>query len=219
MLRNTSFLVLLVVSITSPGCGPADTVTIQGCGATFPAPMYKRWFLEFYKQHPNIRVNYQAIGSGAGVQQFEEGLVQFGATDDALDEKKLKDIAKKLDIQAVLQIPLTGGSIALCYNLPGIDPATNLKLTRKAYIDMLLGKITYWDDPAIYATNPTVNLPHLEMTFIRRADSSGTTAVFTIKIKLTAKEIAAHKSDKTSIRALAFAVLDYPKEFSDRRIN
>src|SRR5262245_27738400 len=90
--------VLLLTALVgaAAGCGPSDTVTIQGCGATFPAPLYKRWFLEYYKQNPNVRVNYQAIGSGAGIQQFEEGLVLFGATDEALKAERLKDIAVKL---------------------------------------------------------------------------------------------------------------------------
>src|SRR5262245_52465142 len=156
------------------GCGPADTVTIQGCGATFPAPIYQRWFLEYYLAHPDVRVNYQAIGSGAGIQQFREALVHFGATDEALKADALKDIAAKLSKRdgrtvELIQVPLTGGSVAICYNVPG-NPT--LKLSRKVYIDMLLGEITHWDDSAIRALNPGVELPHLEMTFIRRADSS-----------------------------------------------
>jgi phosphate transport system substrate-binding protein len=163
------------------GCAPSDTVTIQGCGATFPAPLYKRWFLEYYRQHPDVRVNYQAIGSGAGVQQFEEGLVAFGASDEALKPERLKDIAKKLTKREgypvdLIQVPLTGGSVAICYNLPEDPP---LKLSRKNYIDMLLGNITYWDDPRLKSDNPDSTLPHLEITFIRRAESSGTTFVFT----------------------------------------
>ncbi len=163
------------------GCGPSDTVTIQGCGATFPAPLYKRWFLEYYREHPDVRVNYQAVGSGAGIQQLEEGLVLFGASDEALSPERLNEIAKKLstldkyDVE-LLQIPLTGGSVAICYNLPG-EPS--LKLSRQAYLDMLLGEIKYWDDPRIRSLNPNVSLPHLEMTFVRRAESSGTTFVFT----------------------------------------
>ena len=177
-----SFLLLLAVLVgSSPGCGPSDTVTIQGCGATFPAPLYKRWFLEYYRAHPEVRVNYQPVGSGAGIQQFEEGLVLFGASDEALKRERLKDIAGKLTrteghAVEVLQLPLTGGSVAICYNLPG-EPA--LRLSRKMYIDMLLGEITHWDDPRIRSTNPEVELPHLEMTFIRRSESGGTTFVFT----------------------------------------
>jgi phosphate transport system substrate-binding protein len=174
-------LLAAALAVSAGGCGPSNTVTIQGCGATFPAPLYQRWFLEYYLANPDVRVNYQAIGSGAGIQQFTEGLVHFGASDEALKEGKLKEIAKKLssrekDTVELIQVPLTGGSVAICYNLPD-DP--QLKLTRKVYIDMLLGEITHWDDPAIQSINPHVTLPHLEMTFIARADSSGTTFVFT----------------------------------------
>ena len=182
------FRVLLLTALlgSSLGCGPSDTVTLQGCGATFPAPLYKRWFLEYYRKHPEVRVNYQSVGSGAGIQQFEEGLVLFGASDEALSPVRLKEIAgklTKLDGYAVdlIQVPLTGGSVAICYNVPGYNEVgdPSLKLSRKTYLDMLLGKITYWDDPRVQATNPDLKLPHLEMTFVRRAESSGTTFVFT----------------------------------------
>jgi phosphate transport system substrate-binding protein len=174
-------LVLAAGALLVSGCGPADTVTIQGCGATFPAPLYERWFLEFYKMHPNVRVNYQAIGSGAGVQQFEQGLVHCGASDESLKADKLKHIAKTLSDREhktidVLQIPMTAGAVAVCYNLPGDPP---LKLTRKALVDIVLGQLTYWDDPRIQQANPGLNLPHLEISFIRRAEGSGTTFVFT----------------------------------------
>jgi phosphate transport system substrate-binding protein len=174
-------IVLASCAIPFAGCGASDTVTIQGCGATFPAPLYQRWFLEYYLAHPDVRVNYQAIGSGAGIQQFSEGLVHFGASDEALKESKLKEIAAKLSAKEerpveVIQIPLTGGSVALCYNLPG-NP--QIKLTRKVYVDMLLGRITYWNDPAIQKLNPDVDLPNLAITVIWRSDGSGTTYVFT----------------------------------------
>jgi phosphate transport system substrate-binding protein len=174
-------ILLAAAALISPGCSPRDTVTLQGCGATFPAPLYKRWFLEFYNLHPNVRVNYQATGSGAGIEQFEAALVQFGATDEALKIDRLDGIAKKLTENEgrkvdVLQLPLTAGSIALCYNLEG-NP--ELKLNRKAYIGIILGTITYWDDAAIHASNPGIALPHQQIAFIRRAESSGTTFVFT----------------------------------------
>src|SRR6516164_9160024 len=177
MSKSRAWVLLAALAVSANGCAPSDTVTIQGCGATFPAPLYQRWFLEYYLADENVRVNYQAIGSGAGIQQFTEGLVHFGASDEALKESKLQEIAKKLSEREkrpveLIQVPLTGGSVAICYNLPG-NPA--LKLTRRAYIDMLLGEITYWDDPVIQSANPDVSLPHREMTFIRRADSSGTT--------------------------------------------
>jgi phosphate transport system substrate-binding protein len=175
-------LLAALALVPSFGCAPSDSVTIQGCGATFPAPIYKRWFLELYRLFPNIRTNYQAIGSGAGVRQLEEGLVHFAGTDEALKADRLQSIAKTLGDREhkkveLLQIPLTAGSVALCYNVPGVGP--ELKLSRKAYVGILLGDITEWNDPEIQKTNPGVELPHLRITFIRRAESSGTTFVFT----------------------------------------
>jgi phosphate transport system substrate-binding protein len=131
-----------------------------------------------------VRVNYQAIGSGAGIQQLEEDLVLFGATDEALKADRLKKIAKRLteldgyEVE-LLQVPLTGGSVAICYNVPGLEDAAPLKLPRRVYVDMLLGEITNWSDSRIQKANPGVSLPDLEMTFIRRAESSGTTYIFT----------------------------------------
>jgi phosphate transport system substrate-binding protein len=181
MTRRRRLLPLLAsIALFALGCSPSNSVPIQGCGATFPAPLYKRWFLEYYRQNPEVRVNYVAIGSGAGVSQFEEGLVDFAATDEALKKDKLDALAAKLserehrDVE-LLQFPMTAGSIAICYNLPG-KPALNL--TREAYLDMLLGKIKFWDDEKIQASNE-VTLPHMRIHFIQRAEGSGTTFVFT----------------------------------------
>jgi phosphate transport system substrate-binding protein len=175
--------ILASLAISAAGCAPSDSVTIQGCGATFPAPLYKRWFLEYYKLHPDVRVNYQPIGSGAGINQLKEGLVDFAATDEPKKEKDLQDIAKTLserehrDVE-LMQFPLTAGSVALCYNLPGLPRDPPLKLTREAYVNIVLGEITQWDDPAIQSVND-VSLPHIPITFVHRAESSGTTFVFT----------------------------------------
>jgi phosphate transport system substrate-binding protein len=180
-LRNVVYLLAAGAALLPISCGRSDSVTIQGCGATFPAPLYKRWFLEYYKAHPGVRVNYQAIGSGAGVSQLEEGLAVFAASDESLKKDKLEGIAKTLSDREhrpveLLQAPLTAGSVALCYNVPG-NPA--LQLPRKVYVGIALGEIRFWDDDAIKAANPGVNLPHLAITFVRRAESSGTTYVFT----------------------------------------
>lgn len=163
------------------GCSPSNTVTIQGAGATFPAPLYKRWFLEFYQTHLDVRVNYQAIGSGAGVSQLREGLTDFAASDEFLKQDRLAEVSKALSDREgrqvdLLQIPLTAGAIGLCYNIPG-NP--QLKLPRNVYVGLALGAIQYWDDAALQLANPDVELPHQPVTFIRRAESSGTTFVFT----------------------------------------
>ncbi len=182
-MTRRQWLVLFVVcaAFMSTGCGADDGVSIQGCGATFPAPLYKRWFLEFYKQSPDVRVNYQAIGSSAGIRQLEEGLVHFGASDESLTEKRLSEVAKKLSDREgrrveLVQIPLTAGSIAICYNLPG---APRLKLTREVYVSIFLGKIQKWNDSQIRAINPDAALPDLDIVFVRRAEGSGTTFNFT----------------------------------------
>jgi phosphate transport system substrate-binding protein len=161
----------------SLGCND-ETVDLYGAGATFPAPLYKRWFLEYYKLHPEVRVNYQAIGSGAGIRQFTANLVTFGASDAAMSDKEIeKANEQNPQRHGVLLLPVTAGSVALCYNLPGNPP--NLKLSRSVYVDIFLGKITSWDDPAIAHLNPDVQLPDIPIAIVRRAEGSGTTYAFT----------------------------------------
>ena len=182
MPRHRSLMLILAFAALSPiSCFSSNTVTIQGAGATFPAPLYKRWFLEYYLTHPTIRVNYQAIGSGAGVSQLQEGLTDFAATDEALKKEKIDDVSKVLSEREhrevnLIQVPLTAGAVAVCYNVPG-NP--DLKLPRKVYVGMALGEIKFWDDEAIQKANPDAKLPHQMITFVRRAESSGTTFVFT----------------------------------------
>jgi phosphate transport system substrate-binding protein len=173
-----------LVCLSSVSCGDAgDDITLQGSGATFPAPLYKRWFLEYYKQHPNVRVNYQPIGSGAGIRQFTEGLTDFGASDAAMSDAEIGKVPAE---RGVLLLPMTAGSIAISYNLP--DGPDELKLTRQAYVDIFLGKITAWNDPAIASANPGVNLPDMPLTVVRRAESSGTTYVFTNHLSAISEE-------------------------------
>jgi phosphate transport system substrate-binding protein len=184
MIRRLIFPLLACLAVLPAGCLPSENVTIQGCGSTFVAPLFQRWFVEYYKMHPNVRVNYQPIGSGAGIHQLEEGLVHFAGTDEPKKEEDLKKIAKTLserehhDVE-LLQFPMTAGSIALCYNVPDLPKDhPPLKLTRKAYVNIVLGEITHWDDAAIQSIND-FKLPHMQITFVHRADSSGTTFVFT----------------------------------------
>jgi phosphate transport system substrate-binding protein len=171
-LRTLTLAGLLPIASCYPW---SRSITIQGCGATFPAPLYQRWFLEYYQSHPDVRVNYQAIGSGAGVSQFEAGLVDFAGTDEALDEKKLTGLAKKLGV-GVFQMPLTAGAVAVCYNVP---VERELRLTRHALVSIFLGEIGTWNHEEIQACNPGVELPALPIRVIRRAEGSGTTFVFT----------------------------------------
>jgi phosphate ABC transporter phosphate-binding protein len=174
--RYPALLTAWVACELVAGCKPADDrVTLQGAGATFPAPLYKRWFLEYYKLHPEIRVNYQPVGSGAGIRQFTEGVTTFGASDAYMSQAEIDRVREKA--RDVVLLPMTAGSIVLCYNLPG--GIGGLKLARKAYVDIFLGNITSWADPRIQKDNPDAYLPDVPITVVRRSDGSGTTYAFT----------------------------------------
>lgn len=150
-------------------------VSLVGAGASFPAPLYQRWFQDINGKYPKVQINYQSVGSGAGVEQFTAGTVDFGASDTAMKDE---EIAKVGDNKGgVLLLPMTAGSIVLAYNLP--DVQGELKLPRQVYSDILLGKITKWNDPKIAAANSGVKLPDQNITVVHRSDGSGTTGVFT----------------------------------------
>ncbi|HUB68268.1 MAG TPA: phosphate ABC transporter substrate-binding protein PstS [Candidatus Methylacidiphilales bacterium] len=151
----------------------ADTVTLNASGATFPAPLYQRWFAEYNKIHPDVQVNYQGTGSGAGIKAFTGGLTDFGASDAAMTDTEIAAVKDG----GVLLLPMTAGSIVLSYNLPGVTDS--IKLPRSVYPAIFLGQITKWNDPKIAAANPGVALPDLPITVAYRADGSGTTFNFT----------------------------------------
>jgi phosphate transport system substrate-binding protein len=146
-------------------------LTLQGSGASFPAPLYSRWFREFSTKNPNIRVNYQATGSGAGIKAFTAGQTDFGASDAAMSDEEIKAANDN-----VVLLPVTAGHIVLAYNLPEVS---ELKLSREAYAGIFLGEITKWNDAKIAKTNPGVKLPDTQITPVNRSDGSGTTFVFT----------------------------------------
>ncbi|MGB7444492.1 MAG: phosphate ABC transporter substrate-binding protein PstS [Coleofasciculaceae cyanobacterium] len=150
----------------------SETVALTGAGASFPAPLYQRWFVDLNQKNPNLQVDYQSVGSGAGVKQFTAGTVDFGASDVAMKDEEIAEVQR-----GVLLLPMTAGSIVLAYNVPGVE--TGLKLPRETYVDILLGKITNWNDPKIVEANPDIELPDLQITVVHRSDGSGTTGVFT----------------------------------------
>jgi phosphate transport system substrate-binding protein len=171
-------LALLAVGAThicrgSGTASAAGEITLQGTGATFPAPLYQKWFAEYNKMHPDVQINYQALGSGAGIKQFQQGLVDFGASDAAMTDAEMSQVKKG----GVLLLPMTAGSVVLAYNLPGAP--SEVKLSRDAYVGIFLGKITNWNDPAIAKSNPGVKMPNEKITVVTRSDGSGTTFVFT----------------------------------------
>jgi phosphate transport system substrate-binding protein len=147
-------------------------VTLQGAGATFPAPIYQKWFVEYNKAHPEVQINYQPLGSVVGIKQFQQNLVDFGASDAAMTDEEMATVKN-----GVVLIPMTAGEIVLAYNLP--NGPTELRLSRQAYVGIFLGKITNWNDPVISEANPGANLPDTEITVVTRSDASGTTFAFT----------------------------------------
>jgi phosphate transport system substrate-binding protein len=148
-------------------------VKLSGAGATFPAPLYDTWFTDLNKKYPNLQVDYASVGSGAGVEQFIKGTVDFGASDVAMKDEEIQKVPAE---RGVILLPVTAGSIVLAYNLPDV---AELKLPRAVYTDILLGKIKSWDDAQIAKANPGVKLPKEAIAVIYRSDGSGTTGVFT----------------------------------------
>jgi phosphate transport system substrate-binding protein len=150
----------------------AVPVTLNGAGATFPYPLYSKWIAEYNKQFPNIRVNYQSIGSGGGIRQIIAGTVDFGATDAPMKTDESKQAPGKL-----FHIPATIGAVVLTYNVP--EATEPLKLSAEALADIYLGKIKKWNDPKIAADNAAIKLPAKEISVVYRTDGSGTTNVYT----------------------------------------
>jgi phosphate transport system substrate-binding protein len=161
----------LILLLTAFAAAPLSAQQLSGAGATFPAPLYQRWSVEYNKQVPAVKVNYQSVGSGAGVKNFIQGVVDFGASDAAMSDEEMARSPRG----AVL-VPATAGSVVLAYNLPGV---TGLKLSRAALAGIFLGTIKKWNDPAIAAANPGLTLPATPITVAYRSDGSGTTYVFT----------------------------------------
>jgi len=154
----------------SPSAPSGDLIRLQGAGASFPAPLYLKWFKAYSASHANVQVDYQSVGSGSGVKSFIDKTVDFGASDAAM---KPEDIAR---VDAGVQLlPMTAGSIVIAYNLEGVK---DLKLPRAAYSGIFRGKITKWNDKTIASANPGVKLPDAPINVVVRADSSGTTFVF-----------------------------------------
>ena len=149
--------------------------SLSGAGASFPAPLYQRWFSEYNQQNPGVQISYQSVGSGAGVEQYLQGTVDFGATDAPLTDEERATFESTYG-QAPIQVPMTAGSVVFAYNLPGID---SLELSREDYCGIVNGDITSWNDPAIAEANPGVDLPDIPISWIHRSDGSGTTFLFT----------------------------------------
>ena len=161
----------------APGGGtptvPSGNVTLQGAGATFPAPLYGTWFEAFSAKYPNIQIDYQANGSGAGIKAITQQTVDFGASDAPMKDEEIAAVPSGAKI---LHVPTALGAVVIIYNLPGVD---NLQLDAANVAGIYLGTITKWNDPAIAANNPGVTLPATDILVVHRSDGSGTTNAFT----------------------------------------
>ena len=157
--------------IALPATLSAQKVQINGAGATFPYPIYSKWFSEYNKLHPEVEINYQSIGSGGGIRQLTNQTVFFGATDGPMTSEQ-----QFAAPGPILHLPTVLGAVVPIYNIPGVD--TQLKFSGKVLADVIMGKITKWNDGAIAALNPGVKLPGTDITVAHRSDGSGTTYIF-----------------------------------------
>ena len=171
------FAGLLVVVLAAAGVLWADSaLSINGAGATFPYPMYSKWFDEYHKKNANLQINYQSIGSGGGIKQVTEGTVDFGATDGPMNDEQLKAYQDKHG-SGILHFPTVLGAVVPTYNIPGVT--AELNFTPDALAGIFLGKITKWNDPAIADANKGVKLPADDIVVVHRAEGSGTTYCWT----------------------------------------
>ncbi|MGA2731921.1 MAG: phosphate ABC transporter substrate-binding protein PstS [Syntrophobacteraceae bacterium] len=175
-------LVLGYGLICSTADAAEDYVKLIGAGASFPAPLYSKWFKDYYGLHPNVQVDYQSVGSGSGIKNFINKTVDFGASDAGMKPEEIAQV----DVGVQL-LPMTAGAIVLSYNMEGVP---ELKLSREAYAGIFLGKVTKWNDPLIAKANPDVKLPDSAINVVVRADSSGTTFVFSQHLAAISPEFA-----------------------------
>ena len=189
-------LALLLVCALLAAPAIAQT-TLNGAGATFPYPMYSKWFSEYQKLHSNVQINYQSIGSGGGIRQVTEGTVDFGASDMPMTDGQLTEAQGKLKTR-ILNLPSVMGAVVPAYNVPGVSGEINF--TPDALAGIFLGKITKWNDKAITSANPGVNLPDKDIIVVHRSDGSGTTFIWTDYLSKVSSDWKSQVGSGTSVR-------------------
>ena len=189
-LRHRIFLLLAGLALALPAMAQTQ---LNGAGATFPYPMYSKWFSEYNKLHPEVQINYQSIGSGGGIRQVLNGTVDFGASDGPMTDEQLKEAKMK-----ILHIPTVLGADVPAYNVPGVSG--EVKFTPESLAGIFLGKIQNWNDPAIAKVNPGVNLPNQPIIVVHRSDGSGTTYIFTDYLSKISKEWETTAGRGTSVK-------------------
>ena len=185
-----SVLLLVCVFLAMPLVGQT---TLNGAGATFPYPIYSKWFSEYHKLHPEVEINYQSIGSGGGIRHVLAGTVDFGASDMPMTDKQLQEYKGK-----ILNLPTVLGADVPAYNIPGISEG--LKFTPEALAGIFLGRITKWNDKAIASVNPGVNLPDKDIIVVHRSDGSGTTFIWTDYLSKVSPEWKSQVGADTSVK-------------------
>lgn len=171
--RAVATVAVMAVSVAACGGGSGEDggrIRVTGAGATFPNPIYSKWTAEYHRLHPNVEINYQSLGSGAGIRQLVNRTVFFGASDQPMRDEQLQSAPG-----SVLHFPTVIGSVVPIFNLPGIS---DLQFTGPVLADIAMGRITRWNDPALVKLNPGVQLPDTALTFVHRSDGSGTTFVW-----------------------------------------
>jgi phosphate transport system substrate-binding protein len=181
---------MMLPTIALPAMGQT---TLNGAGATFPYPMYSKWFSDYNKLHSDVQINYQSIGSGGGIRQVLNGTVDFGASDGPMTDEQLAQSKTK-----ILHIPTVLGAVVPAYNVPGISG--EIKFTPEALAGIFLGKITNWNDPALTKVNPGVNFPNQPIIVIYRSDGSGTTFIFTDYLSKISKDWGNAVGKGTSVK-------------------
>jgi len=188
-MRKTVLLsVCVLLAVSAQG-----QTTLTGAGATFPYPIYSKWFSEYHKLHPEVQINYQSIGSGGGIRQVTAGTVDFGASDMPMTDKQLQESKTKL-----LNLPTVLGADVPAYNVPGVSG--EVKFTPAALAGIFLGKITKWNDKEITSSNPGVNFPDKEIIVVHRSDGSGTTFIWTDYLSKISPEWKSQVGSDTSVK-------------------
>jgi phosphate transport system substrate-binding protein len=167
------WLMMLTLAVTAPhAVAQGGSIKLNAAGATFPTPIYTKWFDVYHTAHPNVEINYQSIGSGGGIRQLQSGTVDFGASDGPMSDDQLAQSKFK-----ILHFPTVLGAVVPTYNIAGVTG--DLNFTQKALAGIYLGSITTWNDPEIAKANPGVNLPSADIVVVHRSDGSGTSYIFT----------------------------------------
>jgi len=175
-MKKRLLVVWLLAALAVSAGAQSNKVLLTGAGATFPYPMYSKWFDVYHQQRPNVEINYQSIGSGGGIRQVLAGTVDFGASDGPMNDDQIKEFKEKRGVE-ILHFPTVLGADVPSYNVEGVK--TDLKFTQKSLAGIFLGTITKWNDPEIARPNPGVKLPDSDIVVVHRSDGSGTTYVWT----------------------------------------